>query len=212
MPSWGEDEVHFPAQTRGSHRQLVDALIAPRAALKSGRTCNQADDFAETSAHFGKEGWTGAITGAWLATYPGPGFSLDGAAEKAEDGGRDRMADATTVFTGADIQRVVGAVFDAPVLAHQFQEARRIGLRRRQAGDDPDGFDFLTAVFEFADAVNSSHLGHVRKAHLGRSDLVHLDAPPFDPTVALIHRLILRGKKLPEGSERLAFGDRPGCL
>jgi hypothetical protein len=52
----------------------------------------------------------------------------------------------------------------------------------------------------------------VRKVHLGRGYLSHLDATPFDPTVAFIHRLILRGKKLPEGSGRLAFGGRPGCL
>jgi hypothetical protein len=30
--------------------------------------------------------------------------------------------------------------------------------------------------------------------------------------VAFIDRLILRGKRLPEGSGTLAFGGHPGCL
>ena len=197
---------------RSVSTKILPIRQVPRAALRSGRTCDQTDDVSGTAAHFGEESWTGSITGAGLAAHPGARFALDGTTEKAQDGCGDRMADATTVFAGADIQWVVGAVFDAPVLAHQFQEACRIGLRRRQASDDPDGFDLLTAVFEFADAVNPSHLRHVRKAHLSRGYLAHLDATPFDPAVAFIDRLILRGKKLPEGSGWLAFEGRPGCL
>ena len=183
-----------------------------RAALKLGWASDQADDVPETAAHFGQEGWTGAIAGTWLATNPGPCFSLDGAPEKPQNGGRDGMADATTVFARADIQWVMGAIFDRPVLAHQFQEAGDVGLRGRQAGDDPDGFDLLTAVFEFTNAVNPSHLRDVWKAHLVRGHFSRLDATPFDTAVALIHRLMLRGKKLPAGSGTLAFGGRPGCL
>jgi hypothetical protein len=52
----------------------------------------------------------------------------------------------------------------------------------------------------------------VWKAHLLGRDLFDFDAPPFDATVTFIHRLVLRGKKLPEGSEKLAFGGRLGCL
>ncbi len=166
----------------------------------------------ETAAHFGEESGTSAIAGAWLAAYPGPRLSLDGTTKKAQDGGRDGMADQTTVFAGADVQWVVGAVFDAPVLTHQFQEAGRVGLGRREAGDDPDGFDFLTAIFEFADAVNPSDLRHVWKGHLFGRDLFDFDTTPFEATVTVIHRLILRGKRLPAGSGRLAFGGRPGCL
>jgi hypothetical protein len=183
-----------------------------RAALKSGRTCDQVDDVSETVAHFSEESWTGAITGAGLAANPGARFALDSPTQKTQDGGGDRMPDMTSIFTGAHIQWVVGPVFDAPVLAHQLQELCRIGLRRRQAGDDPDGFDLLTAVFEFADAVNPSHLRHVWKSHFGRGYLTHLNPTPFDPAVAFIDRLILRGKKLPEGSDRLAFEGYPGCL
>lgn len=93
-----------------------------------------------------------------------------------------------------------------------YPSAWRIGLCCPQAGDDPDGFDFLTAVSELANAVNPSHLRDVRKAHLGWGYLAHLDATPFDAAVAFIHRLILRGKRLPAGSGTLAFGGRPGCL
>lgn len=48
-----------------------------RAALKSGRTCDQDDDVSETVAHFSEESWTGAITGAGLAANPGARFALD---------------------------------------------------------------------------------------------------------------------------------------
>ena len=193
-------------------RTLLSTAHLSRAALKSGRRRDQANDVPGTAAHFGQEGGTRAIPGAWLAAHPGPRFSLYGATQKAQNSGRDGMADATTVFARADIQRVMGAIFNAPVLARPFQEPGRIGLGHRQAGDDPDGFDRLTAVVEFPDAVNPSHLRHVRKAHLGRGHLAHLNAPPFNPAVALIHRLILRGKRLPVGSGTLAFGGRPGCL
>ena len=81
-------------------------MLRGRAALKSDRACDQADDFLETAAHFGQEGRTGAITGAWLATNPGPRFPLDGTTENAQNGGGDGMADATTVFGSADIQWV----------------------------------------------------------------------------------------------------------
>ena len=122
------------------------------------------------------------------------------------------MADATTVLSGTDFQRIMGAILDGPILADPFQGACRIGLRARQAGDDPDGFDLLTTVFEFANAIDSSHLRDVRKTHLVGSQLAHLEATPFDAPVAFIDRLILRGKKLPGGSDWLAFGGPPGCL
>src|SRR5712691_2379618 len=96
---------------------LFRTFAGGRGALKSDRIRDQAKDVAETAAHFGQESWTGAITGAWLSTNPGPRFSLDGATQKAQNGGRDGMADATTVFASADIQWVMGAIFDGPVLA-----------------------------------------------------------------------------------------------
>lgn len=166
----------------------------------------------ESAAHFGQEGGIGAITGSGLATHPGAGFTVDGATENAQNRGRDGVADPAAVFPGADIQRVMGAILDAPVLTHQFQEACGIGLRCRQTGNDPDGFDLLPAVLELTNAVNPRHLCHVRKVHLGGGHFLDLDAAPFDAAVALIQRLILRGKKLPAGSERLAFGGHPGCL
>ena len=52
----------------------------------SGWACDQAEDVAETAAHFGQESWAGAITGAWLATNPGPRFPWDGTTEKAHLG------------------------------------------------------------------------------------------------------------------------------
>ena len=188
---------------------MLDAFN--RAALKSDRACDQTDNVSATTAHFGQERGTGAIPGAGLATHPSPCFSLDSASEYAQHGGRDGMTDATPVFARADIQRVMSAILDAPVLARQFQEAGRIGLRRGQTGDDPDRLDFLSSVFEFANPVNSRHLRDVGKAHLSGRDLASFNAAPFDPTVALIHRLVLRGKKLPEGSGALDFGGFPGC-
>jgi len=116
-----------PYHDRRGHATLFfRRSTAFRAALKLGRRRDQANDVPGTAAHFGQEGGTGAIPGAWLAAHPGPRFSLYGATQKAQNGGRDGMANATTVFARADIQRVMGAIFKAPVLARQFQEPGRL--------------------------------------------------------------------------------------
>jgi hypothetical protein len=68
---------------------------------------------------------------------------LYGAAQDAHDRGCDGMAYAAPIFARTDIQRIVRAILDAPVLARQVQEALWIGLLGRQTGDDPDRLNFL---------------------------------------------------------------------
>ena len=119
--------------------------------------------------------------------------------------------DATAILPGADIQRVVGAILDGPVLARQLQEAGGIGFIRSQAGHNPDRLNFLAPAFEFPNAVNPRHLCHMRKAHLGRGHLPDLDPAPFDSAVALLDLQELRGKKLPGGSGALDLQGLFGC-
>ena len=67
-------------------------------------------------------------------------------AEDAKDNGCDRFVDAPAILPVADIQRVVGAILEGPVLARQLQEAGGIGLIRSQAGHNPDRLNFLLRV------------------------------------------------------------------
>jgi len=163
------------------------------------------------AAHFGEEGWVGAITSTRLAASPSSPLSGHGTTQDAQDGGGDRFADPAAVLPRAHIQRIMGAVLNAPVLARQFQQAGRIGFLRGQAGDNPNRFDFLPASFKFPNPIKPRHLGHVRKAHLGWGDLPDRDAAPFDPAMALFDVHELRGKNLPEGSGWLAFEGFLGC-
>jgi hypothetical protein len=99
-----------------------------RAALKSNWAGHATDNLSEATAHFGQEGWAGAIPSARLAARPSPRLTLHGATEDAQNGGRDWLVDSTAVLPHTDIQGIMGAVFDAPVLARQLQEMSRIGL------------------------------------------------------------------------------------
>ena len=170
-----------------------------RAALKLDGMGNEADDSTETVVHFGKEGWKGSIAGPWLAAYPVSGLGLSGSAQQAQNRGGHGMADPTAVLAATDIESVMGSVLDGPVLAHQFEQSGRVGLLRRQTGDDPDRLHLLAAVAEFADAIDSCHLGDVRKANLPGVHVPHFDATPLDPSVALIDRQVFRGKRTPVG-------------
>jgi hypothetical protein len=51
----------------------------------------------------------------------------------------------------------------------------------------------------------------MRKTNLRRRDLLNRDPPPLDAPVSLFNRQQLRGKNLPEGSERLVSGGSLGC-
>ncbi len=117
------------------------------------------------------------------------------------------------ILATADIQPVMGAAFpSAPVLAREFQEPGRVSLLRTETGDDPNGFHFLSAALEFADAVQTRQLHDVREAHLFGRDRHDLDASPFDTAVALLNLQELRGKNLPAGSVALVLKGRVGCL
>lgn len=184
-----------------------------RAALKSSNLAGQVtDDQIYAAAHFLQESRTGAVAGFVLVASPSAILSLHGATEDAQHGGGHGMAHAAAVFSGADIQTVMGAVLNAPVLPGQFEQARRVGLTRAQAGDQPNGFHLLASGAELADAVQTRQLQDMRETHLFGRDRDDLDAAPLDAAVALFNLQQLRGKNLPAGSVALGPGVRLGCL
>lgn len=128
----------------------------------------------------------GQLRSRWhgLSSHPSSGFGLHGAAQDAQHGGRHRMTDAAAVFPRTHVEGIVGAVFNAPVRAHQFEQAHGVGLCRGEAQDDPDRFDFLLAVPEFADAVHTRDLRDVGEAHLMGRNLQDLNAAPLDAAVS----------------------------
>ena len=159
-----------------------------RAALKSG---NLAEEIAENQinapAHFFLEGGTGAITGFALAAGPGSILSLHGPAQDAQHGGRDRVMHPATVFPAADIQPIMGAILNAPILTGQFEQSRGVRLLWRQAGDQPDRFHFLPPVLQFANAIQARQLSDVRKTHLFGRDGCDFDAAPFEAAVSFVN-------------------------
>jgi hypothetical protein len=54
---------------------------------------------------------------------------LHGATENAQDGGGNGVLHLATIFSTANIQAVVGAIFDAPVLSGQFDQTLGGGPR-----------------------------------------------------------------------------------
>jgi hypothetical protein len=122
------------------------------------------------------------------------------------------VAHSALVFGTADVQAVVGAVFDAPILPGQLQESRGVGFLRVQAGDQSDGFDFLFAVFEFANPIQSRQLEDMGETHLRGRHLDDFDAAPFDAAMSFFNLEELRGKNLPAGSVALGPAARFGCL
>jgi hypothetical protein len=163
-------------------------------------------------AHSFLEGWACAVPGLALTARPGPILSLHGPAQDAQNGDGDGMTHPASIFPAADIQPIMSAVLNAPVLAGQLQQARRIGLVRAQTGNDPNRFHFLPAALELADALQPRQLHNVRKAHLFGRDRHHPDAAPLDSAVALFNLEQLRGKNLPEGSVALVLTGRVDCL
>ncbi len=176
-----------------------------------GWASSQTHDLVDATAHSVAVGGKGAIPRPWLSPSPGAILALHHSAKNAEHGDRDRVTNPALVFPRAHVQWVMSSVFDAPIQTNQFQQTSRVGFIRREAGNDPDGFDFLFASFDLANAVNPRELYDVRKAHLFRGDFLDLDAPPFEAAVAGVERHQLRGKNPPAGGFWLGRARCPGC-
>ena len=168
-------------------------------------------DVVEATTHSVTEGGEGAVPLARLASRPSAILSLHGATQDPQHGDRNRVANPALVLPSAHVQWVMRAVFNAPIQTNQFQQPGRIGLISPQAGKDPNGFDFLFASLEFANAVNACQLKGMRKTHLFRRDFQDLDAAPLDAPVAHIDRHHLRGKNPPAGGAWLAGAGFLGC-
>ena len=91
------------------------------------------------------EGRTSALACPALAASPIPIISLYGEAQDAQHGRGHRVAHPAPVFSGAHVQAVMPAVFNAPILAGQFEPASGTGRLGTQTGDQPNGLDFLLA-------------------------------------------------------------------
>jgi nitrite reductase/ring-hydroxylating ferredoxin subunit/uncharacterized membrane protein len=79
-------------------------------------------------AHSFLEGWACAVPGLALTARPGPILSLHGPAQDAQNGDGDGMTHPASIFPAADIQPIMSAVLNAPVLAGQLQQARRMSF------------------------------------------------------------------------------------
>ena len=112
-------------------------------------------------------------------------LSLRGATEDARHGGGRGMARAAAVLSRADVQTVMGAVLNAPVLPGRFQQARRVGLLRAQTGDQPNGLHLLASGAELADAAQARQLQDMRETHLFGRDRDGFEAAPLDAAAAL---------------------------
>ena len=158
------------------------------------------------------EDGTGAVAGFALAASPGSVFSLHGPSQDSQHAGRNRVSHAAAILAGTDIQAQMRAVLDGPILTDQLEQPGRVRLFGPQAGDYPDGFGFLLAAVEFADALHARQLHDVRKTHLLGRDGHDFNAAPFNSSVALLDLQQLRGKNLPAGSVALGPATRSGCL
>jgi hypothetical protein len=146
------------------------------------------------------KGGTSTVARFALAARPGSILALDRSPEDAQNCSRDRVAHSATVFPVADVQAVMGTIFNAPVLPSQFEQTCYVGLVLGQAGDEPNRFNFLPAGAQLANALQARQLYHMRKAHLLRREGNDFDAAPFDPAVTDFDLQELRGKNLPAGS------------
>ena len=98
------------------------SMCGARAALKSGNLAGQELDYPiYSSAHLFSEGRTGALALAGLSSRPRSVFSLHGSTQHSQSCGRNGIAHAAQILSRADIQAVVSAIFNAPILPGQFQ-------------------------------------------------------------------------------------------
>ena len=184
----------------------------PRAVLKSSaRASGQAHDLVEATTPSVAEGWNGAVPLARLAPRPGALLSLHRSAQNPEPGDGDRVAHPALVLPGAHVQRVMRAVFKAPIQTNPFPQAGRIGWVGRQAGNAPDGFDFWFTPLELAKAVQACQRDDLRKTHLFRGDLLDLEAAPLEAPGARVERHHLGGKSPPAGGVWLGRAGWAGC-
>src|ERR1035437_8603273 len=118
------------------HEKSATGRWSPRAALKSGDLArDEADDQVKAAAHFLFEGRASALARTALAACPIPILSLYGSAHDAQHGRGHWVAHPAPVFCGAHVQAVMQAVFNAPILAGQFEQASGTGLLGTQTGD-----------------------------------------------------------------------------
>lgn len=192
--------------------EKLQLAFTNRAALKSGDLAgDKAHNQVDAPAHLLFKGVSGALACSGLVPRPLPVFALHGSAHDAQDGRGHRTSHPAAVFAGADIQAVMQAVFDAPILAGQLEQAGGVGLLGAQAGDEPDRLHLLFAALEFADAIQSRHLQDVGKAPLRGCGVLDLDAAPLNAPVSVADLQKLRGKNPPAGGVWLGRAGRFGC-
>ena len=102
---------------------------------------------------------------------------------------------ATAIFVIGHVAHVMQAILDAPMAAVQGQQLWRVGLRRRQAGDEIDALAAGGGVAEGEDfAFQAGDLLDVWELQIGIEGGAGPDAADFEAAVAFIDGAVLRGE------------------
>jgi len=106
------------------------------------------------------------------------------------------LADLGPVLVEGAIADVVQAILDRPMLPIEFEQAGRVGLLRREAGDAKDGLALLGVVREVhAHALDARDLLNVGEVE-GVGELAgDPDGPGLQASMTLIGGFDYRGKK-----------------
>ena len=139
---------------------------------------------AETLLEFARGG-AAARVDFTAVPQPSLGEADHNPAKQAQGKSRFGVAHTAAVFAEGNVQSMVQAAFDGPIASLEFEQASRIQLFQREAGDEINNFSSFFALAadaptEPGDALNSG------KAHLlGRSRLA-IQHPDFaSPAVVL---------------------------
>ena len=149
------------------------------------------------------------------------GDADDGPADDRQIQGRIPMAHPTAVFSSNDVEPLVQAIFNAPVVAIRTEHLLGVHLRRRARGEQKLYFGFLGRLARNVDtAGESSRLFCKGKVDAAGADLKGAQATFFGtPSVDLrglgAGRCVLRGKRRAtdlDGAVARSSPLRAGCL
>ena len=151
--------------------------------------------------HIGVEIRQGGIAPFGIGTFPF-GEEADGqTTEHAQDPYAVSVADATSVFVGGNVEALMKAVLNAPVLPGGHEPLCRIEAFRFPAGELKDGFRCTQAEM----AVDPCNLRNVWKANPFGIRRFRKDLSTFPAALVLLVAIglvgcgRLRGKNPPEG-------------
>jgi len=123
-------------------------------------------------------------------------------AQRGHDLSSGMLANAAAVFVKAHVAHIMQAVFNAPVVAVQGQQAHRAGFLRSQTGDAIHGFGAPLARAQLRGlALQAEDLSGVGEIQIALQFATGPEAPDFQAAVAFLEANVLRGGTLP-GEDR----------